>query len=600
MDLDTLVSKLDAGVIDQVRAIDGPYSARLGPGFTFLDISLARSPRFDGLDWYGRGSATFQSNGRQWYGRQTIWAGDANWGLRAGYGHRTGNDYEAGDESQIPASYQSRDIDLAVGFDLSPNSHVEFNLLRLDQSDVEFPGQFYDMDFLVTDAQELNYVLVDQAYFDVLGVDVWFNRTRFEGSSQRTGKRRQIPILNDPLDFVAFTDVDAVSSGLRVELGWGESDGRFIAGADLRYLEQELNETNSKNVINFDPFTGTETLFRSSAANFPIPRSHSTNPGLFVEWEVTWSDRLATRAGSRADWVSTNASNSNLPDELAGIQGTAFSQNFALGAAFVTTSYQLSEHWMTRGAVGTSMRPPTMTELYAGAPFLAVLQQGFSAPLGDPQLDPERLIQLDWGLTAQFERLRMGANLFHGWIKDYVTFEALQRQFTLFVDDALGVQFVNTERATLAGGEAFVEYDYGPSLTWFGSYRSVEGRDHTRNGRGVIDGGDEEPLPAIAPAESRLGARWHEPGAESRWGVEVSTRIVDNQDRVATSLLERETPGFTTFDVRAFWHVNAKLLLVSGVENITDKHYREHLDLRTGRGVFQPGVNFYFGCELTY
>jgi outer membrane receptor protein involved in Fe transport len=39
---------------------------------------------------------------------------------------------------------------------------------------------------------------------------------------------------------------------------------------------------------------------------------------------------------------------------------------------------------------------------------------------------------------------------------------------------------------------------------------------------------------------------------------------------------------------------------VAGVENFTDKQYHEHLDLRTGRGVFQPGVSFYFGIELNY
>ena len=35
-------------------------------------------------------------------------------------------------------------------------------------------------------------------------------------------------------------------------------------------------------------------------------------------------------------------------------------------------------------------------------------------------------------------------------------------------------------------------------------------------------------------------------------------------------------------------------------DNFTDKQYHEHLDLRTGHGVFQPGINFYFGVELTY
>ena len=110
----------------------------------------------------------------------------------------------------------------------------------------------------------------------------------------------------------------------------------------------------------------------------------------------------------------------------------------------------------------------------------------------------------------------------------------------------------------------------------------------------------EEPLPGIAPLESRVGVRWHEPSQQPRWAVELSARIVDNQDRVASSLLERESAGFTTYDLRGYWHATDRLLLVAGFENFTDKQYREHLDLRTGQGVFQPGVNFYSGIELRY
>ena len=141
-------------------------------------------------------------------------------------------------------------------------------------------------------------------------------------------------------------------------------------------------------------------------------------------------------------------------------------------------------------------------------------------------------------------------------------------------------------------------------MTPFATMQFVEGRDHRRGDRGLIDGSSEEPLPGIAPLESRVGLRLHEPQHcpvdRPTWGVELSARIVDNQDRVASSLLEVESAGFATLDLRAFWQANSNLLLVAGVENLTDKDYREHLDLLTGRGVFQPGVSFYFGFELTY
>ena len=87
---------------------------------------------------------------------------------------------------------------------------------------------------------------------------------------------------------------------------------------------------------------------------------------------------------------------------------------------------------------------------------------------------------------------------------------------------------------------------------------------------------------------------------DRRWSVELSARVVDSQDRVATSLREVRTPGFTVYDLRSYWQATDCLLLTAGVENFTDRFYREHLDSRTGNGVFQPGVNFYFGAQMRY
>jgi hypothetical protein len=62
------------------------------------------------------------------------------------------------------------------------------------------------------------------------------------------------------------------------------------------------------------------------------------------------------------------------------------------------------------------------------------------------------------------------------------------------------------------------------------------------------------------------------------------------------------TPGFTVWDLRGYWRTNDRWLFVSGVENFTNKNYREHLDFRfpDGTGMYQPGVSFYFGSELNY
>ena len=60
------------------------------------------------------------------------------------------------------------------------------------------------------------------------------------------------------------------------------------------------------------------------------------------------------------------------------------------------------------------------------------------------------------------------------------------------------------------------------------------------------------------------------------------------------------TPGFTVWNLRGYWDVRENVLVWAGVENFTGKFYREHLDYRSSRGVFRPGINFYVGSEGVY
>lgn len=628
-DLDTMLSKIDARTIDTITTIRGPYSAMYGPGFNFIDVQLSPAPRYErGNFLEGMTSADYQTNGEQFYGRQVLSGGNARQGYRLGYGHRTGNDYQSGDGSDIPSSYKSRDLEFAYGFDLTDDRHINVSYLRLDQTDVEFPGYAFDIDDLVTDAVDVDYVIEDQPAFDRLAVELWYNRTRFNGDAQRDGKRRQFPIFNF-FDLTAFTDVDSTSTGYRVASTWGDDDApRLTAGTDFRYLRQELNELSTGS-IGFTDFVN---------ANSPIPKSQSPNPGLFAELQTPLTERWTVTAGARSDYVAPSVIEdaANLrslglqqpQSSLAEILGTDdFDQKYGLWAAYLSGAYEIDPHWTATIAGGHAEQAPTMTELYAAQTFLFVLQNGQNTVTGDPRLDAQRMWQVDVGLQCDYDRFRAGANGFHAWIHDYITFENL----SIFRGPPAGqveqtnLKYVNTDLATLSGAELFMEYDWTPRLTPYATLSYVEGRDHTRNGdfatlenssvqaservyglpRGSfsgVAGSAEEPLPSIVPLESRLGLRLHPPGRQPRWELEFQARVVAGQQRVATSLLESPTSGFTTFDLRGRWQASQSLLLLAGVENLADKQYREHLDFRSPSGisVFQPGISFYTGAELKY
>jgi len=547
MDLDTVLSKIDSRIISDAITVKGPYAARYGPGFAHVDFDLLKSPRYsDRFHAYGSTAFDYKANGDGWYGQQMLWGGSPDWGFRASYGHRTGNDYTSGGGVGVPSSYNSRTFDLALGRDLSSDRHVEFNYLRLDQTGVELPGQAFDIDMLYTDGYELEYIVEDPSYCDWLELDLWYNRTRFDGSAQRSGKRLQFPYYVE-IGFTGQTDVDSMSTGFRLASTWGSPECESLtAGIDLRYLKQELNEITSSNTW--------------ANANSPIPRSYQANPGLFVEYGVPVHERVDITAGARVDLVSydmlddpaTLVSTQFLP--LGDVLGSDdFTRTEALWAAYVTGEYEINGCWTAQAAVGYAERPPSLTELYAAETVMFVLQNGLNAVTGDPRLKRERLCQTDFGIRFDTGYLRGGVGGFYAWAWDYVTYEAMAAALNASgqIEQVL-LKYVNTDLATLAGVEAHGELDLNDWLSSFATLSYVEGMDRTRNGdfatrpstgppapgpstrdysrpRGFFSGisGDAvEPLPGIVPLESRLGIRIHQPSDVPVWSMEISARLV--------------------------------------------------------------------------
>ena len=608
-DLDTPVSKLDADIIGRVNVIAGPYAARYGPGFTFLDIGFAPTPRYaGGTEFHGSSTVVGQTNGPQGAARQRVWGGGEDWGVSLGYSYRQGDNYRAGNGDRIPSGYQSGVFDLALGIDTSEDSHLEVNYFRLDQRDVRFPGQVFDIDRLVTDAVEVRYILDEGDWFDRAETEAWFNDTAFFNvSSPGAGrpaddKRDQIPELA-ARNYVGLTDVSMLNTGYRGMLMWGEQGTvNVTAGTDLRYVVQRLDE--------FSTFDDPQTR-RRVTRNSPIPKSYAVDPGLFIEMDLPLTEEFRQRFGARAGLASTDILELPLLTPtvryterllMAELGTSRIERTFPLYSVYSTTEYDLTEEWTLQCGVGYGERPPTLVELYALSPFLGLLQQGLTAVRGGANLAKEKNLQVDVGATWQADHSLVRGRLFHAWVHDFITFTPLGRQ-GLISPDAVSVAYANTPLATLAGGEAYAEYDLSTWATAFGVATYTEGVNQDRDDQAFLPGQElieKEPLPGIAPLEGRVGVRLHTTEPVPVWTLEPSLRLVAPQRRIAGTFLERETSSFAIVDLQGTWQPSRSLLVFTGIENLADTFYREHLDLRTGRGTFQPGINVYGGVTVMY
>ncbi|MFO0938003.1 MAG: TonB-dependent receptor [Gemmataceae bacterium] len=675
LDLDTPISKISPSIVQNVNVVRGPYTTLVGPGFAFLNVTTLDSPRSQGncggYEWHGTSAFGYQTNGSRVNGLQTATMAGTDWGLLASYNVLQGNDYRAGDGTRIPSSYLSHNYNIAMGYDLSDKTSIEFKAMGNFQSNLEFPGLFFDITRSDTQAYSFRIQTRDFGAIDLATATVWYNQTTGEGNTQSGAKQMFVrsllssafeePFTKNGLgpqgyNFTdnSFTTFSERSVGYRLsaQVGNNKDQFTFTTGHDLNSFRQSLDEN-----INFTQ-TGGPSLSRIILGSNPnayptltqfqsIPTSTSVDPGLFVESMAPLGDKLKVRSGGRIDFFSTNSNPrliSGNVDLFGAPQGPfpgnidrfnlnpniystnpdlnqSLNRNYLLLAGFASAEYQVAEYTKLFANYGYAERAPTLTELYASGPFIGVLQQGTSRLIGDPNLSKEKINQVDIGIRYDAEYLKAGISGYYSWIHDYITYDA-NRLSNVGLSQLV---FSNTDLATLAGTEMYLQVRATEWLTPFATLSYVQGIDQThvdnrRPGNLASSRRNDpatrqfttstEPLPQIPPLESRLGFRLHSREETPRWQVEFSARIVNGQNDVATSLGELPSSGFTTFDIRGFWQMTKYCQLTAGVENIGDKLYREHLDpisanLAQQRGMpvaplYRQGTNFFFNTQLSY
>lgn len=603
-DADTPLSRFDSNIVEDVAVIRGPYNVRFGPGFSFIDVSLRGTPRYEsGFRSQALSKFTFDTNGEQWYGRQSLQGGNGDRGWRIGYAQRGGSDYTAGDGRLLASSYNVGDLDCAYGLDLSDTSSLEFTYIRTQMDNIETPGQVNDFDNLISNGYSLRYLAEDRPYFDRFSMQGWYNLSDFTGTSRnKTTDPTNPEFFFPPADprfparFARVTTFgDTSSAGLRAMMSWGDEEFRMLTlGADGTFLRQTYLEQRDFNGV----------------IDFGLPKSRQNDAGLFMDHRRVLTDQLTIKSGARIDFVHGTSEPTATVDarSLALNSGQGLPQSFTLGAGYFSTDYKLDDGPVGEGqsyegltvssGVGYGERAPSLTDLYADLPHLSIMQEGaFFVPHGDLTLKKEKALQTDLSLTMQSDPFRGGISVFYAHVGDFITYNAphLPPPSGPHEQHAIGVN----RDAQFVGGEAFGNLKISDPLSVFAALSYVQGKDLDR----------DEPMWGVPPLDTRMGLRLVDAGSQ-RWGAEYILRIVDNQDRLSTVGFVGELPtaGFQTHSMRGFYQLSEAVAFVTGVENLGDVFYREHLDTRLdltagaipSRGIVRRGRSFYFALQAVY
>jgi iron complex outermembrane recepter protein len=641
VDIDSLFSQIDSGVVSAITVLDGPYSALYGPGFGFLVADLKRPTRFECPQAAGATVFGYESNGSQLMWRDETEFGGPTWGFLSSFGQRVGNDYTPGGETfRIPSSYNQWDGMGAFSLDVAPFRTLDVFYLHNEQNNVELPGVAYDVRQSTNHQFNVRYSAWECDRVERLVLQAWGTQTRYRGDNFASSKQSTWwghfigvpfgPYNNEDDGFLSglLTDGGLDTYGVRGYFKLGDPETwELIAGADWRLERLFYNETD------YDP----EGNIAFGGNVFGIPRSSTSSVGAFFNLTGKLDPALTVTTGGRVDaWragfadddpVVTVGDPAVFPP--SSIVGTNQPDEF-LGMGHLTFKRHVSEVVSTSIGAAYAMRPPSLAELYSDQPWVPLVRFGNAYSIGDSNLDPERMLQIDLGARGEWESLTLGIRGFAASVDDYILYRtfapgdapndsfagngpaALGRRLGAvdITDDTQGsYQYVNLSRATLLGGDLTAEWRVEPWCTLSGSLAYVRGINEDPvnvQADGTSTSKSSEGLPGIAPLTGVVGVRFFEPETE-RFGIELAGRLVARQDHLAESLGELSTPGYTVWNVRAWAKVNDNLTISSAVRNIFNADYTQHGSLAlanptTGAFFFvpEPGVSWTTSVEVKY
>jgi iron complex outermembrane receptor protein len=351
------------------------------------------------------------------------------------------------------------------------------------------------------------------------------------------------------------SNVDRRTLGARIKATWHWADVQLISGIDAQTSEHRQRSAMGVDVYKDLPYT--------QDADFH-------NYGVFSEltWFAADRDRLIT--GARLDRASAKDYRQTTGSGMMTRANPTADDTRAdtLPSGFIRYEHDLADSPTTLYAgLGHTQRFPDYWELFSPSSGPAGSVNAFDS------IKPEKTTQLDVGLQYQSEDLEAWASGYVGQVRDYILFN--------YTPAMMGMtsQAENID-ARIMGGELGAAYTLSSNWKADATLAYAWGKNSS----------DGNALPQMPPLDARFGLTY----SENNWSAGALWRVVAAQNRIDRNkgnVVGKDfdkTPGFAVFSLNGAYRINKNWKVSSGVDNLFDKAYAEHLNLAGNAGFGYP------------
>jgi iron complex outermembrane recepter protein len=528
---------------DRLTVIKGPHTVLWGPGNSAATILFERDPESFSAPG-GRIDASFLAGSAGRLDRNL----DGAVGTESGYlrllaNHAEANDYRDGNGDRVHTAWDKWSADLALGWTPGPDSLLELTLGRGD-GEARYAGRGMDGSQFLRESAALRMEKDDLGgAWKKLEGRVYYNYADHVMDNYSLRTPSGSGMMANPM----ATNVDRRTVGARLAATWEWDRYELVAGADLQ--RNEHRRRSSRYNMMTTAFTPPDAIAWTRDARFS---SH----GLFGELsrKLDGGNRLV--GGARIDRLSASDDRTSGPtagdDRQRILPGGFMRYEHALGSLPATAYLGL----------GHTQRFADYWELFSGGP------NAFG------RLDPERTTQLDAGLQYRRGPVDAWVSAYAGEVRDYILFDYSNNPISMASASATQIN------AHTLGGELGTRYRLTDNWRADASLAYAWGKNRT----------DGEPLPQMPPLDGRLSLTYE----QSRWSASGLWRVVAAQSRIAAGKGQvsgkdfDDSAGFGVVSINAAYAVSEAIKLSTGVDNLLDRTYSEHLNLAGNAGIGLP------------
>ncbi len=408
------------------------------------------------------------------------------------------------------------------------------------------------------------YTIIPNEKRDMLAVKYEFesNGTHFKKLaatvSYQPMNHKMINYTPGNLRFVGVSSTDNYQASVKSNFTFWNNHF-FSAGIDgfIWKMNADRKTVSDSTETPYDPILNEGVMYES---------------GIYFLDRYIYKDKLTIDAGLRLNYVLSDAQ----PLEGGMLNGNLKDEQF-VWTGNIAAVYKLNNHLSIFGSLVKGFNAATPVDRFISAPML----DGFYH-YGNPALKPEIIFSKRIGMRGMHNKWSWSAEYFHNELNNLIE-RRVDSTLTSPIPGLRGVkQSENIARGVIMGGSIYAAYYATPSLQISLNASYLYGRNDDKN-----------PMPNIAPFELSPIIKYENVG--NNYWISLRANIGTEQNRYAPEYGEIYTPGYIVLDLTGGWKVSDWLDLSAGLQNLTNRYYRKHLNQVQ---LPEPGMNVFVSARF--